>query len=297
MSFAGKRILVTGASGFVGKNLVVDLKSRGAEVLTLTDPNGYRIDVRDWQRIRELGGGLGKVDLVYHLAALMFVPYSFENPREIYEVNVLGTLNILELCRLHSVDKVIFASSYIYGPPQYLPIDETHPINPTNPYSRSKALGEELCCAYYEDYGLKCVILRAFNIYGAGQRDNFLIPTILRQIATGEIELKDPEPRRDFLYVKDAVEAYIKAADYSGSGFEVFNIGLGKSYSVDEIVTKIFAVIGREVKVRYLQQRRKGEIMNTVADITKAKEKLSWEPEFNLEEGLTNMIAKKGDFG
>ena len=169
----------------------------------------------------------------------MFVPYSFENPRETYEVNVLGTLNILELCRLYNIGNIVFASSYVYGSPEYLPVDEGHSLSPTSPYARSKVMGEGLCRAYHEDYGLKCVILRIFNIYGEGQSDSFLIPSILKQLVSGEIELMDPEPRRDFLYISDAVDAYVKAGHYTGSDFEVFNMGSGVSYSVDSIANKI----------------------------------------------------------
>ena len=175
-SLKGKRILVTGASGFVGSHLTDELKREGAEVLAVDVHGKNPIDIRDGQKIRDLGSGIGKLDLVYHLAALMFVPYSFENPREIYDVNVLGTLNILELCRVHSVSRIIFASSYVYGPPSYLPIDEGHPLHPNSPYARSKIMGEGLCRAYHEDYGMQFNILRPFNIYGEGQGDNFFIP-------------------------------------------------------------------------------------------------------------------------
>jgi len=118
------------------------------------------------------------------LLPLMFVPYSFQEPREMYEVNVLGTLNILELCRLHVIPRIVFASSYVYGQPSYLPIDEAHPVNPNNPYGRSKVFGEGLCRAYYEDCGVSCIVLRSFNLYGEGQREHFLIPSILRQLET-----------------------------------------------------------------------------------------------------------------
>ena len=285
MRLRGKSIIITGSNGFVGSHLAPRLEEEGAEVIPIDISKG--IDITDWEQVKDYHD----IDIIYHLAAKTYIPATVKDPKETYLVNLGGTLNMLELGRKNKVRRFIFASSYVYGPPQYLPIDENHPINPANPYNRSKALGEELCRAYSQDYGLKCVIVRAFNIYGEGQGDNFLIPTILRQISAGKIELNDPEPRRDLLYVKDAVEAYVKAADYSGSDFEVFNVGLGKSYSVDEIVRKIFAVIGREVKVHYLQQRRKNEIMNTVADITKTKEKLGWEPKFDLEEGLANTIA------
>ena len=284
MNFAGKKVLVTGSKGFVGSHLVSQLRKQGADVIGISISSG--IDITDWEQVKGYSG----IDFIYHLAAKTYIPSTVEDPRQTYLVNVGGTLNMLDLGRENRIRKFVFASSYIYGLPQYLPVDENHPINPTNPYNRSKALGEELCSAYYEDYGLKCVILRAFNIYGEGQGDNFLIPTILRQITDGKIELNDPEPRRDFIYVKDAVEAYIKAASYSGSDFKVFNIGSGKSYSVDEIVSKILAVTGREVAVRYLQQRRKNEIMDIVADATKARRELGWEPQIDFEEGLRRYI-------
>lgn len=286
MNTNGKRILVTGSGGFVGRNLVEELKKHDVEVITLTDHNGNRIDVRDWQKVKKICD----IDMVYHLAAQTYVPFSFENPRETYEVNVLGTLNILELCRLRDVEKIVFVSSYVYGQPRYLPIDEEHPVQPTNPYMRSKVIGEELCGAYNNDFGLNCIILRPFNIYGGGQSDDFLIPHILKQLVNGEIELQDPEPRRDFLYIKEAIEACIKAGEYNGSDFEIFNIGSGVSYSVDEIVRKMINISGQNVAVNYQHKRRKKEIMNVVADIRKAREKLRWVPKINIDGGLNATI-------
>jgi len=290
MGLKGKRILVTGASGFIGSHLADELRRQGAEVLTLDTRDEKPIDICDWQGVRAFASMPDKIDLVYHLAALMFVPYSFENPREIYEVNVLGTLNILELCRLYHVEKIVFASSYVYGHPQYLPIDEKHPVNPTSPYARSKVLAETLCKAYYEDYGLICTILRPFNIYGEGQSDSFLIPSILKQMPSGKIELMDPEPKRDFLYVSDAIKAYIQAGKYSKSGFDIFNIGCGLSYSVDEIVSKVIKCWGKKVDVIYQVRRRRDEIMGVVADVRKAREQLDWEPEVDLDEGLSRYV-------
>jgi len=290
MALKGKRVLLTGAGGFVGSHLAEELRRQGAEVLDIDVRGNNPIDLRDWQRLREFGSKLGKVDLVFHLAALMFVPYAFENPREVYEVNVLGTLNLLELCRLQKVDKIVFASSYIYGSPQYLPVDEAHPINPTNPYARSKVMGEAFCRAYNQDYGLKCAILRPFNLYGEGQNDSFLIPSILKQIAGGKVELMDPEPRRDLLYITDAIKAYIKAGEYEGADFEVFNIGLGLSYSVDEIVRSILNIWGRQVEVSYQHKRRRNEILDVVANIQKAAKELGWTPGVELKEGLRRYI-------
>ena len=287
MNLKGKRILVTGSSGFIGKNLVEELKRHNAEVVTLTYPEGKKIDMRDWQKIKKRED----IDMVYHLAAKTYVPFSFENPRETYEVNVLGTLNLLELCRLRDVEKIVFVSSYVYGQPRYLPIDEEHPVQPTNPYMRSKVFGEELCRAYNIDFGIKCIIFRPFNIYGVGQSRDFLIPSIIAHLRYGKIELKDPEPKRDFIYISDIIDAYIKAGEFKGN-FEVFNIGYGKSYSVKEITEKIVQLYGKDVKINYKNERRKNEIMDTVADIRKAKEKLGWEPSVDIDAGLKSMLAQ-----
>jgi UDP-glucose 4-epimerase len=285
MMLQGKRILVTGSSGFLGKNLVEELKKQETEVFTLTDRYGYKIDIRDQQRIRGIIDEIGNLDIVYHLAAISSVPFSIENPRETYEVNVLGTLNILELCRLCNAEKIVFASSYVYGQPQYMPIEEEHLLQPTNPYARSKILGEELCRAYNADFEVKCVILRSFNIYGGGQNENFLIPKIIGQLRYRKIKLKDPKPKRDFIYISDVIEAYIKAGEFNGN-FEVFNIGYGKSYSVEEIVDRIVRLYGKNVKVEYSGERRKYEVMDTVADIRKAEELMGWAPTVPLNEGL-----------
>jgi UDP-glucose 4-epimerase len=285
MNINGKRILVTGSTGFVGRNLVEELKRHNVEVVTLTDPEGHRIDVVDWQKIKEIDD----IDTVYHLAAKTYVPFSFENPRETYEVNVLGTLNILELCRLRNVEKIVFVSSYVYGQPRYLPIDEEHPVQPTNPYMRSKVLGEELCRAYNNDFGIKCIIFRPFNVYGVGQSSDFLIPSIISQLQGGKIELKDPEPKRDYIYISDLISALIETGKFNGH-FEIFNIGYGKSYGVKEIVDKIVQLYGKDVKTNYKNERRKNEIMDVVADIRKAKEKLGWEPKININEGLKRCV-------
>jgi len=290
MLLEGKRVIVTGAKGFVGSHLCVELLRHGAEVVPLDVKGDGAIDIRDWRQVKDLGGRLGNVDLVFHLAALMFVPYSFESPRETYEVNILGTLNILELCRLANINKLVFASSYVYGNPQYLPTDEEHPLRPTSPYARSKVIGENLCKAYHDDYGLKCIILRPFNIYGEGQGESFLIPSVLRQILSGKIELMDPKPRRDFLYISDAVEAYMKAGKYDGSDFDIFNIGSGTSHSVEWVVTRILEAWGQPLEVGYKNKTRKSEIMNAVANVQKAKSRLGWEPKVSLEDGIKRYV-------
>jgi UDP-glucose 4-epimerase len=211
------RVLLTGSSGFIGGFLKSALLKRNFEVRTFDQESG---DIKKWDDLKDIS-----VDVIYHLAAITYVPFSFENPRVTYETNVVGTLNILELCRLNTVKKLIFTSAYVYGYPKHLPINEEHPVNPTNPYMHSKLIGEEMCQKYSELYGIPCTVIRPFNIYGEGQDERFLIPTILKQAGrNGTIVLENPEPKRDFLYVGDLVDAHLKAAE-NNSKFDIFNIG------------------------------------------------------------------------
>ncbi len=281
MKSSTRKVLLTGSEGFIGKNLVAKLKDQNADVVNIDKKNG--IDISSWEQIKELE----KVDLVIHLAAIVFVPFSFKNPRLLYKVNVEGTWNLLEYCRMREIDKFIFASSYVYGPPQYLPIDEDHPMAPNNPYTRSKLIGEELCRGYHQDYGLNCTILRPFNIYGPGQDENFLIPSIIKQLHDGHtIQLKDPRPRRDFLFVSDVVDIYMKASESNLKGFEIINVGSGVSYSVKEIVDKLIDISKSQPMVEYSGESRKNEVLETRADISKAKKLFDWEPQVDIDEGL-----------
>ncbi|MFH1754821.1 MAG: NAD-dependent epimerase/dehydratase family protein, partial [Candidatus Latescibacterota bacterium] len=231
-----------------------------------------------------------KADIVYHLAAITFVPTSQSNPRATYHINVTGTINALEFCRLHEA-KLVFASSYVYGNPSYLPVDEKHPVNPTNPYARSKVAGELLCRAYSADFGVRCVVLRPFNIFGPGQRGDFLIPEIVQQIRCRDrVTLKDLTPKRDLLYIGDAVDAYIKAAAYDGAAFDIFNVGYGQSFSVQEIAEMLIRLSGKKRQLASLDTKRRGEISETVADIHKAKELLHWQPVVDIGQGLGEVL-------
>jgi UDP-glucose 4-epimerase len=285
-------IIVTGSSGFIGSALSEQLKANGYTVM------GFDLSQKnDITKMSDLDGffqNIASEDIgtAVHLAASMFVPRSWEKPHETFFVNVVGTLNLLEQCRVHDINRFIYASSYIYGKPDYLPVDEKHPVKPSNPYAHSKLLAEELCRSYFEDYGLKCVILRPFNVYGPNQSINFLIPTIISQLSAGKIELKDSKPKRDFLFISDMVEAYLKAIKLENFDFEIINIGSGKSYSVSEIVEIILNQADKSVSVEYLGEERVGEIPETVADITKAKNLLGWEPKVAIEDGLKALLKQ-----
>ena len=292
MKLKGLKSLVTGSEGFVGRHLVSSLKQKGAEVLEIDVQKG--VDLTKNKQIDDYIKNTSSLDIIFHLAAIVFVPYSFKNPWITYKTNLLGTLNMLEIARKMDVKKFVFASSYVYGTPKYLPIDENHPLQANSPYNRSKIIGEELCRGYYEEYGCKCIILRPFNIYGIGQNKQFLIPEIIDQLQFNKIVLRDPNPKRDYVYIDDVVSAYIKVAINDFFGFETFNIGTGCSYSVKEIVDKIIKLSKKkEVVINYTNKKRENEINNIVANIQKAKDKLSWQPLIDINKGLSLILKEK----
>ncbi len=280
---SGAHIIVTGSSGFVGKPLVKRLRREGYVVTDWDIQQGT--DVTDWDQIR----GVGSFEVIIHLAARIPDPGFSVGSKTLYRDNLLGTVNALELAKLWRA-KVIFASTYVYGIPQYLPIDEEHPAVAFNPYGQSKLLGEALCKSYHRDFALNVIIMRPFNIYGLEQKGNFLIPHIMRSLKTGTVVLKDPEPRRDFVHVDDVIEAYVRAVEYVDSEFEVFNIGFGKSYSVAEVV-EIFNKCSRKgFSVHYDMERRKYEIPDTIADVRKAGAFLGWAPRVDMETGIRSIL-------
>lgn len=279
-------IAVTGSSGFIGSKLVQKLIEMNADVICLDISEG--IDITDWQQIKNTL----KIDCLYHLAAKTFVPESYKSPREFYVSNIVGTTNILDLCRRNN-SKIVYVSSYVYGMPKYLPIDEKHEVHAFNPYSTSKIVCESLCEAYHRDYGLPVIIFRPFNVYGISQREDFLIPSIINQLKTGKIILKDPFPKRDFIYVEDVVDALIKSIYLKEFGLEIFNIGSGISYGVREIVDIIVQKTGVSLEVKFTGERRKGEILDTVADISKAKKILGWNPKVEFHDGIERIINHK----
>lgn len=275
------RILVTGSEGFVGQRLLVLLKQSGYAVATADLRQGF--DVTNWEQLQTLM----PFDTAVHLAAKVFVPAAYRHPRNFYHANVVGTLNMLELCRLNGA-KLIFASSYVYGSPRYLPIDEGHPLQSVNPYSESKIMGERLCSRYHTDFGLRVVILRPFNIFGPAQNDAFLIPNILKQLEEkGSVRLKDPAPRRDFVYVDDVAEAFLAAIRFEDSPFEIFNIGSGTSFSVQEIAEEIIHQAGAsDAVLAFSHEQRHAEIQDCLAEISKAKKILQWHPRTDIRDGI-----------
>jgi len=281
---------VTGSSGFIGKYLVQKLKEKGVKVFEISRSTNS-IDVTDWEKFNKIPGQ----EIVFHLAGITNIQEAFSNPRMVYFTNVTGTLNVLDWCRLHKIKKMIFISTFVYGAPQYLPVDEEHPVSPNNPYSQSKLMGEELCKAYSRDYGMDITILRLFNIYGPCHKGNLLIPRILEQLHTGQVVLGNPVPKRDFLYISDVISAMIAASLSEIKGCNIFNIGSGKSYSAHVIASmiadKYLEITGKNVSIIYTKEQRKWEIEDAIADIKKAKKILKWSPEVDIETGI-NMTLR-----
>ena len=254
------KIVVTGSQGFIGKRLVPALIKDSYEVTKLDLETGY--DITDWDSIKTLTD----FDVIIHLAAISYVPKSYKIPREMFNVNIKGTLNMLELCRINKA-KFIFTSSYVYGKPRYLPIDEEHPTEAFNPYCQSKLIGEDLCRCYNKDFGVPIIIFRPFNIYGLGQNEDFLIPMIQKQIKNDSIvKLKDSRPKRDFIHVDDVIDAYCKAVKYNKTDFEIFNLGSGTSYSVKEIAEMLVTKSGKNISIEFSEEQRENEILDTVCD-------------------------------
>jgi nucleoside-diphosphate-sugar epimerase len=279
-----KNILLTGASGFIGKYLHSSLESSGYIVFPFSKTNGFDICNKD-----SFNFFLDKeIDTVYHLAGNTYVPESWNNPSGFYKTNTLGTQNVLDFCRKENA-KIIYISAYIYGVPRYLPINENHPVQPNNPYAHSKYLGEEICRFYSSNFGLKSIILRPFNLYGLGQSDIFLIPTILKQMKSGKITVKDDIPKRDYLYINDFIKACISCLDYQENSI-TFNIGSGTSYSVGEIVDIIKSAYSKNIEYVCLNEKRQNEIIDTIADCTLIKTKLGWKPEINFQEAIEKMV-------
>jgi UDP-glucose 4-epimerase len=240
----------------------------------------------NWNEIKDLS----QCDFVIHLAAKTFVPFSFKNPREFYKVNLELTLNALELARLWNA-KFVNLNSYIYGSPQYIPVDEYHPINPHNPYSESKYISECICKSYSRDFGVPVISFRLFNVYGPEQSNNFLIPEIIHNIKkSNSIILKDPRPKRDYIHVDDVIKAIILSLNYTGLGFEVFNLGTGTSLSVQSIINIIQTLLPFKFDVSYTHDYRKGEVLDSVADVASIKKKLNWSYQIEFIDGIKDLL-------
>jgi nucleoside-diphosphate-sugar epimerase len=277
------RVLVTGASGFLGQRLVSRLRAEGREVLAPGRADGFDIVTDDLD--------LADADHVFHLAALTGVPAAWDDPARFHLVNAHGTVRLLEACRTAGCG-LTYVSGFVYGRPERMPIAESDPTRPNNPYAFSKLMGEEACRFYASAFGVRANIVRPFNIYGPGQDQRFLLPVIVDQVAdpqASEVVVKDLAPRRDFIHVDDVISAIIAVAGQPPGA--VFNVGSGKSYSVSDIIAAAQRAAGADKPVRSTEQTRPNEIMDVVADTT-ALRAIGWRAQIDLDQGMAQMVAE-----
>lgn len=280
----GQRVVVTGAGGFLGKHLLARLGRDGVDAVGLGRAGGFRL----LEDPLPLDGAAH----VFHLAAETGVPDSWEDPVKFHLVNTHGTVRVLDQCRRARCG-VTFVGGYPYGVPERLPIAEDHPVRANNPYAFSKYMGEQACAWYAETYGLAATAIRLFNVYGPGQSDRFLVQRIVSQVLdprVGAIELMDLAPRRDYLFVDDAVEALLASAP--ASGYHLFNVGYGASHSVAEVVEAVMTAAGVRKPVVDRGQARPNEIPDVVADTARLRAASGWRPQTGLVAGVQRIIAE-----
>jgi UDP-glucose 4-epimerase len=300
----GQRVVVTGGAGFVGSNIVKRLLAGGAVVVVLDDfytgemdnlPQGesglevVRGSVTDYEMVRDVIKG---ASVVIHEAARNII-VSTRNPREDYEVNIGGTLNVLMAVREVAVPRVVYASSAsVYGNPRYLPINEDDATNMLSPYSVSKFAGENYCKAFYESYGLSTSVVRYSNVYGTGQRpDNpycGVVSKFFESAMAGEPPRihGDGEQTRDFTYVDDVVEATLLAGFTAKAEGQVYNVGTGRETTVNQLARIIIEITGADVEPSYIDRRDIDNIRRRVVNIEKIRRELRWVPSVTIEQGL-----------
>lgn len=309
MSFKGKRVLVTGADGFIGSHLAETLARQGAQVRafcmynssgswgwldTLEPEVKSQLDVvlGDIRDARFVMQSCREMELIFHLAALIAIPYSYQAPESFIDTNVRGTLNVLEANRQSGCTRMVHAStSEVYGTPDTLPITETHPLKGQSPYSASKIAADKLCEAYACSFETPVVVLRPFNTYGPRQSARAVLPSIFLQLLGGatEVRLGSLWPRRDFTFVDDTVRGFLLAGSCELQPGEVIQLGTGKAVSIGELFEQVCRTLG--VKARTVTDpprlRPKGsEVAELLSNPARARERLGWQPEVSLEEGL-----------
>jgi NAD dependent epimerase/dehydratase len=309
MDWTRTRVVVTGAGGFIGSHLVQRLLDLGADVTAFIRYNSQndvgflaaigdrpirivRGDVTDVEALRRAFVGS---DVAFHLAALVGVPYSFIHANQVFQVNTMGTVNVLTAARDNSLSKVVITStSEVYGSARYVPIDEAHPKQPQSPYAASKIAADAIALSFYHAYGLPVAIVRPFNTFGPRQSDRAIIPTVIAQaLSKDEIRIGNPHPTRDFTFVTDTAEGFIKAAESDKAIGQEINLGSGAEISVAALAEAIAAMVGRQVPVRVDEKRvrsSQAEVTRLLANNSRARELIGWQPVVGLEEGLRRTI-------
>lgn len=311
--WTGKPVLVTGAGGFIGSHLVERLVQQEARVKAFVRYNSRgdvgmlaflspetldRIEIiaGDLRDLPAVAQAMQGIEIVFHLGALIAIPYSYLHPGEVAQTNVLGTLNVLLVGMQGHVGRIVHTStSEVYGTALTVPIDETHPLQAQSPYSASKIGADKLAESFYCAYDLPVTILRPFNTYGPRQSARAVIPTIITQALTQEaVTLGNLEAVRDFTYVADTVSGFLQAARAPGVEGRTFNLGVGSAIRIRDLVSEVEAIIGRKVEIKVDPARlrpQKSEVARLISDNRLAREYLEWEPQVDLREGLTRTVT------
>jgi len=309
MNLKNARILVTGADGFIGSHLTEYLLKKGHSVRAFTFYNSFNSwgwldelperllsrlevhsgDVRDAQNVAEAVRGC---DVVFHLAALISIPYSYRAAESFVETNVMGTLNVLEAARHAKIAKLVHTStSEVYGSARFVPITEEHPLNAQSPYAASKIGADQMALSYHRTFGLPVAILRPFNTYGPRQSSRAVIPTVITQIASGkkEIRLGSEHPTRDFSFVLDTVRAFIAVAESEEATGQVLNGGSGFEISIGETARLIAQVMGKKLRIATQKERirpAESEVERLWADTGRLRDVTAWEPKYGGKKGF-----------
>ena len=307
-NWSSLRVLLTGAGGFIGSHLAERLVRAGARVRAFVHYNSRNDrglleyvaddvqaalevvlgDLTDATMVRR---AVADCQLVFHLGALIAIPYSYQAPRQFIDTNVIGTLNVLQACLEERVLKVIHTStSETYGSARYTPMDENHPLQGQSPYAASKIAADKLAESFYCSFNLPVATIRPFNTFGPRQSARAVIPTIISQALTGDtIHLGALTPVRDFTFVEDTVAAFMKVAESPDTIGQVVNIGTGQGVTIGEVASMVLSMCSGQKQVVVDQERfrpAKSEVLELLCNNTKAKALLSWEPQYTLMQGL-----------
>ncbi len=312
------KFVITGGAGFIGSHLCDRYTKEGHTVICLDnfmsgnlinikhllDCRNFKLvrgDVRDFDLLEKV---MRDVDVVFHLAAQIHVERSYIEPKLTYDINVMGTQNVLEVARMHDAKKIIHAStSEVYGSALYAPIDEQHPLNAPHPYGASKIAADRMCFAYIQTYGLNISILRLFNVFGPRQRDigyGGVISIFTRRILnnTPPVIYGDGKQTRDYTYIEDAVRAYDSALKHGKPLTEPINFGSGKEVSIADLADLIIELCGKKGSITPVHiGPRLSEVKRLIADATKAKSLLGWQPDYNFKKGLKAFVDWYKNYG
>lgn len=311
-----ERVLVTGGAGFIGSHIVEKLLKTGHEVTIIDNLSTGGLnnihdcfsnenvrfvtgDIRDPETVRKCAG---EVDGVIHLAAIVSVPFSIENPTLTYETNAAGTLNLLDSCLDGGAEKFVFASSCsLYGEAEHLPIGESHSTRPVSPYATSKLEAERHCIDFYEESGLDTTILRLFNVYGPRQTFNQYSGVIAKFVRRANQSLPlivhgDGTQTRDFVHVYDVADAFLRALEDPKAEGHAFNIGSGTPTSINELAETVLHTAGKDLQILH-EKSRDGDLKHSYADVSKAQNLLGYNPKVRLAEGLRTLFELSATVG